>query len=139
MVSLRTHHVGITVSDLERAVDFYGDVLGLSVESRFSVSGDAFATGVGVDGASARFAHLEAGGALVELVEYEPAGTARSSATINQPGSTHLGFLVDDIARFYADLPESLETISEPQTTESGSTILFFTDPDGTLIEVLER
>ena len=47
------HHFAVTVSDLDRAVAFYRDVLGLDVLSRFSVGGEAFETGVGIDGASA--------------------------------------------------------------------------------------
>ena len=139
MTTLRAHHFGITVADLERSVDFYCDVLGLEVESRFTVSGDSFSTGVGVEGATGTFAHLDADGALVELVEYDPEEESRSEGAVNQPGSTHLGFLVDDIETFYDDLPATVDTTSEPQTTESGARILFFRDPDGTLIEVLEK
>ena len=139
MSSVRAHHFGITVSDLERSVDFYCDVLDLEVESRFTVSGESFSRGVGVANATGTFAHLEAGGALVELVEYDPEAEARSEGVINQPGSAHLGFLVDDIETFYDDLPATVDTTSDPQTTESGAQILFFSDPDGNLIEVLEK
>ena len=47
------HHFAVTVSDLDRAVAFYRDTLGLDVLSEFTVGGDAFATGVGINGASA--------------------------------------------------------------------------------------
>ena len=49
MTDLDAHHVGITVSDLDTVLPFYRDVLGLDVVTRFSVSGEAFATGVGVE------------------------------------------------------------------------------------------
>ena len=136
--ALSVHHVGVTVADLDRAVEFYRGVLGLDVLDRFSVSGDAFSTGVGVDGATGNFAHLDADGARVELVEYEPEGDARGAATVNQPGAKHLGFAVDDLDRFYADLPTDVETVSEPQTTESGTRILFLRDPEDNLVEVVE-
>jgi catechol 2,3-dioxygenase-like lactoylglutathione lyase family enzyme len=138
MQDLPAHHVGLTVSDLDRSVAFYRDTLGLDVLSRFSVGGEAFAAGVGIEGASADFAHLDADGTRVELVEYDPEGDARLSGELNQPGASHLGLEVDDLDAFYADLPEDVPTISEPRTTESGTRICFLQDPDGHLIEILE-
>lgn len=137
MTELSAHHFGVTVSNLDRAVAFYRDVLGLDVLDRFSVSGDAFAEGVGVADATGRFAHLDAGDARVELVEYDPEGEDCRSDSINQPGAKHLGLAVDDIETFYEELPASVETLSAPQTTASGTRILFLRDPDGNFIEVL--
>ena len=132
------HHFAVTVSDLDRAVSFYRDVLGLSVLSRFSVGGEAFATGVGIADASAEFVHLDAGDARVELVEYTPKGDALPEGQLNQPGGTHLGLAVENLDAVSESLPEDAETISEPQTTESGTRICFVRDPDGTLVELLE-
>jgi len=132
------HHFAVTVSNLDRAVAFYRDTLGLDVLSEFAVGGEAFATGVGVDGASAEFAHMDAGNARVELVEYDPKGETVTETGLNQPGATHLGLEVDDLDAVYDDLPDDVETIAEPQTTESGTRICFLRDPDGTLIELLE-
>jgi len=134
----QAHHVGLTVADLDRAVAFYRDTLGLDVLSEFSVGGEGFATGVGVDGASAEFAHLDAGDARIELVEYTPEGDDRPESELNQPGATHLGLEVDDLDAVYESLPEAVETIAQPQTTESGTRICFLRDPDGTLVELLE-
>ncbi|AQL41855.1 hypothetical protein BV210_03595 [Halorientalis sp. IM1011] len=138
MQDLTAHHVGLTVSDLDRAVAFYRDTLGLELLSRFSVGGDEFASGVGIPGASADFAHLDADGARVELVEYEPKGDESAHARLNQPGASHFGLEVEDLDAFYADLPADVPTISEPRTTESGTRICFLQDPDGHLVEVLE-
>ncbi|MFC6756726.1 MULTISPECIES: VOC family protein [Haloarcula] len=132
------HHYAITVSNLDRAVAFYRDTLGLDVLSEFAVGGEAFATGVGIDGASAEFVHLDAGDARVELVEYTPEGDERPEGGLNQPGATHLGLEVEDLDAVYEELSGGVETIAEPQTTESGTRILFVRDPDGTLVELLE-
>lgn len=132
------HHYAITVSDLDRAVEFYRDTLGLDVLSRFSVEGEAFATGVGVDDASADFVHMDAGDARLELVSYEPEGDRRPEPRLNEPGATHLGLEVDDLAAVAEELPDGVETLSGPQTTESGTTIMFVVDPEGNLIELLE-
>ena len=132
------HHVGITVADLDRAVDFYTETFDLDLRAEFAVGGDAFAEAVAVEGASAEFAHLDAGGATVELVSYDPAGDAADDPELNRPGATHLGLSVDDVAAFYAALDDDVETLSPPRTTESGTTVLFVRDPEGNLIEVLD-
>jgi len=138
MPELQTHHVGITVSDLDRAVDFYHDVLGLSVVAEFKVGGEAFETGVDIEGASARFAHLDGGSARIELVEYEPPADGLPRPQLNDAGATHLGLEVDDLDAFYKGLPSSVDTLSPPQTTETGTRILFVRDPEENLIEILE-
>lgn len=135
-----THHVGITVSDLETVLPFYRDVLDLSVTDRFSVSGPELADATGVDGASGSFVHLEgdAGGCRVELVEFEPVARDSPAAGLNQPGAAHVGLAVDDLEAFFENLPEDTPTVSEPRTTESGTTILFLRDPEENLVELLE-
>ena len=156
MARVRTHHVGVTVSDLDSILPFYRDVLGLDVVDRFEVSGEAFETAVDVEGAVGRFAHLEAGGDVtnagsvgrdgesrpdetrIELVEYEP-GTPQSGADrLDQRGAKHLGFAVDDLPAYFEALPADVAVVSEPQTTSSGTTIVFLRDPEDNLIEILE-
>jgi catechol 2,3-dioxygenase-like lactoylglutathione lyase family enzyme len=132
------HHVGVTVSDLDAAVAFYRDDLGLDLRDRFTVAGPGLADAVDVDGATGRFAHLDAGDARVELVEYDPAGEPSAAADVNDPGATHLGLAVDDLDAVYADLDPDVATLSEPRTTESGTRILFLRDPEGNLVELLE-
>ncbi len=131
------HHVGITVSDLDRAVAFYTDTLGLDVRAEFTVGGEAFADAVDVAGATGSFAHLDAGGARIELVEYDPEATAGDPPELNRPGAVHVGLSVDDLDAFHDGL-DGVETLSPPRTTDSGARILFVRDPEGNLIEVLE-
>lgn len=132
------HHFGVTVRDLDRAVEFYTETFDLDVLDRFSVSGEAFAEGVGVPGATGSFAHLDGGDVRVELVEYDPAGVDCRADTVAQPGAKHLALSVADLDAFYADLADDVEAVSEPRTTESGTRILFVRDPEGNLVEVLE-
>ncbi|ELY97481.1 glyoxalase/bleomycin resistance protein/dioxygenase [Natrialba chahannaoensis JCM 10990] len=135
------HHVGITVDDLDTVLPFYRDTLGLTVVDEFSVAGDALATAIDVADASGTFVHLEGEhghGSHIELVSFEPAARDASAAGLNQPGATHIGLQVDDLDSFYAKLDDEVTTLSEPRTTESGTTILFLRDPEGNLVEVLE-
>jgi len=137
MADPTAHHVGITVSDLDAATDFYRSVFDPEIIAEFSVDGDAFAPGGDTENARADFVRLDLGSVRLELVAYEPTGDDRSPADLNDAGATHLGVEVDDVEAFYASLPETVETLSPPQTTATWTTICFLRDPDGTLIEVL--
>lgn len=137
MTELTAHHVGTTVADLDRAVEFYRDSLGFELLAEFTVSGESFATGVGVPNGTGDFAHLDADGVRIELVEYDPEGEACTAESVNQRGAKHMGFEVDDVEAFYEALPDDVETVSEPQTTSSGAQILFIRDPEGNLIEII--
>ncbi|NHN60100.1 MULTISPECIES: VOC family protein [Halorussus] len=138
MTEPSAHHFGVTVTDLDRAVEFYEETLGLDMLDRFSVSGETFSEGVDVEGATGNFAHLDAGSARVELVEYDPEGEDRDTEHVNQPGAKHLGLVVDDLDDFYEDLPSDVQTLSEPKTTVSGTRILFLRDPEDNLVELIE-
>lgn len=91
-----------------------------------------------LEGATGRFAHLDADGARIELVEYGPEGEGRSAASVNRPGAKHLGLAVADLDAFHDGLPEDVETVSEPRTTGSGTRILFIRYPEDDLVEVIE-
>jgi len=132
------HHVGTTVTDLDRAVAFYTETFGVEELARFTVEGEAFETAVGLPGATGQFAHLDGDGARIELVEYDPADADATADAVNQLGGKHLGFEVEDMDGFFHSLDDDVPTVSEPQTTATGSTILFLEDPDGNLIEVIE-
>ncbi|MFB6252060.1 MAG: VOC family protein [Halobellus sp.] len=137
MDAITAHHVGITVSDLDETAEFYSDALGLDVVAEFSVGGEAFATAVDAGDARADFVHLDAGDVRLELVSYDSTGDSVDGPRIDTAGATHVGLTVDDVETCYDALPDSVETVSEPQTTESGTTIFFVRDPEQNLVEIL--
>lgn len=139
MPEVTAHHVGVTVADLDQSVAFYRDTLGFTELARFSVGGEAFATGVGIADAEASFVHLDAGGVRLELVSYDSTDESAADPQIDRAGATHLAFSIDDIEAYYETLPADVETVSEPQTTESGTTIFFIRDPEGNLVEILSN
>lgn len=138
MPSLQSHHVGVVVSDLDEATTFYRDTLGLPVAAEFTLSEDGIGTAIGVDGVSGEFVHLDAGGSRIELIEYTPSGRVIRPEMIHQPGAMHIGFSVEDIDAFSNGLPSEADPLSSPQLVDTGSRILFFTDPDGNFVEVVE-
>ncbi|MFT4883036.1 MAG: catechol 2,3-dioxygenase-like lactoylglutathione lyase family enzyme [Natronomonas sp.] len=138
MATPHAHHIGITVSDLDRMLEFYHETLGLPVLDQFQVSGEAFATVTDIEDANGSFVHLDAGDVRLELVEYEPVGEDHTRPEINQPGATHLALSVADADAAFESLPDSVERVGGPRTTDSGTRLGFVRDPDGNLVELLE-
>jgi catechol 2,3-dioxygenase-like lactoylglutathione lyase family enzyme len=83
-------------------------------------------------------AFLTLGGFTLELIEYAPVGKKRIGA-INDIGSTHICFRVNDIDRIHAELTvRQLSFIAPPYHHPSGVSMAYFSDPDGNRLELLE-
>ena len=79
----RIHHTGYTVSDLDRSVAFYRDLLGCEVIAEQEKQGGYLAAIVGYPDAHVRMAHLRLPGGehVVELFEYlTPRAAGRTSS-----------------------------------------------------------
>ena len=81
-------HTGITVSNLERSLAFWRDVLGFELSHRAHQTGELAAEITGVPGAEISLAVLKApGGHKIELLRYRRAGgskTARRSSAVRR-------------------------------------------------------
>lgn len=134
--------VGITVSDLDRAIVFYTSVLG------FEVAGTAETAGLpDVPNARARMARLRLGDEIVELLEYvTPKGRAIPvDSRSNDQWFQHIAIVVADMDRAFARLSaHGGEPVSPgPQRlpdwnpNAGGITAFYFKDPDGHVLELL--
>ena len=102
------HHTAISTPNLERALAFYRDLLGLQPIAEFAwPKGTEVADRItGLRDSAARVAMLKAGNAIVELFEYEspspqPGDPQRPVA---DHGYTHLCFDVTDLDAEYERL-----------------------------------
>jgi catechol 2,3-dioxygenase-like lactoylglutathione lyase family enzyme len=140
------HHVGLTVSDLDASIAFYSALLGCRLRERSQNSGDEIETMTGVRDASIVTADLEVpGGGLLELIQFVHPVATRLAQERQQPGHTHLGFVVDSVDAARARLAglgagqvSKAVTIVEPGSAWDGVRALYACDPDGRTIECLE-
>lgn len=140
------HHVGITVSDLERGIDFYHGVLGLGFVNEPSPVFDDPELGpaVGVPGAALRQVSLELGDGILELLEYvRPRSPIDAPLAQNALGAQHVAFLVDDIHAKKAELEgKGIEFFSDVNAVDDGVLAgwrwAYFSDPDGNALELVE-
>jgi len=143
-------HFSFTVSDLERSVHFYCDILGLELVHRQEQANPYTCQLVGYPDAHLRVAQLRIHGApttrsghLIELVEYvAPRGQKVDTRTFN-PGTAHLAFEVDDIQAEYQRLVvQGVRFRSEPVAIEAGINrggyAVYFLDPDDITLELLQ-
>ncbi len=139
-------HTGITVSDLDRSLAFYRDVLGLEVwvEPTEVFGGDELSRGVGVDGASLRLAVMKVGASNLELLEYAtPPPPNDQAMPPHGLGSMHVAFQVDDVHAKMSELESrGVEFLSPPNIVDEGPLAgwrwVYFNDPDGVTLELVE-
>jgi catechol 2,3-dioxygenase-like lactoylglutathione lyase family enzyme len=134
VVKPRVHgldHVSVIVSDLERALDFYRGLLGFRLLGHVDYPDDTPARIV---------THLDTGRGLIELVSFargaEFAGQPAGGASAAIPAFALRVTDLDAIARPLVEAGVSFARL--PVSTSSGVRIAMLSDPDGTLIELIE-
>jgi catechol 2,3-dioxygenase-like lactoylglutathione lyase family enzyme len=124
--AFKTGHVGLNVSDLARARQFYQRVFGFEVLGESTQSGRAYA-------------FLGSGSSIVLTLWQQSAG----SFTGDRPGLHHLSFQVDSIDQVREAEPRIREAggkihhggvVAHAEGRDSGG--LFFEDPDGIRLEI---
>src|SRR5260370_8549310 len=143
--SVSANHVGVTVSDLDRSLAFYRDLLGFHVAyERGEVTAEYMPRLVGIPGARLKIAGLDIPGLHLDLIEYlEPKG-AEQAGPPNDVGNVHVGFTVDDLRSAYKTLSAAgVKFKSEPVSPTVGPNKaawpVYFTDPDGVTLEIIQR
>ncbi len=137
----RTNHTGITVSDMERSLTFFRDVLGCPVSDTVDHRGSMVETLTGVRGAEVRIAFVDLPGHKLELIQYLKPDERRVSDLRNcDSGAFHIALEVDDIeAAVIAVKPSGFVAMSPPQTVpegpRKGNRNVYLRHPDGLVIE----
>ena len=140
--------IGITVSDMDRAVDFYSNVLTFEKVSDTEVAGENFEHLEGVFGLRMRVVRMKLGDEFIELTEYlAPKGRPIPvDSRSNDRWFQHIAIIVSDMDRAYARLRENKveHASSGPQRlpdwnkNAAGIAAFYFKDPDGHPVEVLQ-
>jgi catechol 2,3-dioxygenase-like lactoylglutathione lyase family enzyme len=140
------HHTGIIVSDLDRSIGFYHDVLGLpfATEPGPVVDDPELGPKLGVPGAKLRMVAFQVGDDVLELLEYvEPESPITAPVPQNALGAHHVGFHVDDIHAKVDDLAaKGVDFLGDVTAIDDGVLAgwrwVYFKDPDGITLELVE-
>ena len=140
--------VGVTVSDLERSIAFYRDVLDFRPMSEYEVAGDEYEQLYGVFGLRVRVARLALGTETLELMQFlAPAGRpVPVDSRGNDRWFQHVAVIVSDMDRAYARLREHKvahgspgpQRLPDSNPNAGGIKAFYFRDPDGHYLEILQ-
>jgi lactoylglutathione lyase len=118
-------HTRMRVSDIDRTIEFYTDVLGLEVVERK----------VSPRGSHLAFLKVPNSDELIELCSFPASGPVKV-----QEDLVHLAFQVESLDDTMAVLKRKGITITDgPTETSSGSRFIFIDAPDGYEVELIER
>ena len=139
------NHTGFVVSDMERSLAFYRDLLGFTVEKDDIREGEGISQLTGYPNTKIHVVYLGTRDLKhwVELIQYiNPPGRKISPTNRNDVGATHLGILVDDLDALYQDLStKGAEFAGAPVHRPDvlyARKAAFLLDPDGNWLELLE-
>ena len=142
---LSTNHTSFTVSDLDRSLGFFEQVLGFEVTSKAPRAPDVIARVTGVEGTEVMIAYVRGPGHSIELIEF----TGPTNRQTMRPRACDLGFchiaydvrgldeLIDQ-AKAFDVVPEG-EVITVDQGPNAGARLVYLRDPDGVTFELIEK
>jgi catechol 2,3-dioxygenase-like lactoylglutathione lyase family enzyme len=139
---LQLNHFNMTVTDLERSVDFYQRAFGFEIDRRFETTSPNIAHLSSFDQVDLKMAILTLGTTRMGMLQYaSPVSTTDVRLGLHDIGACQLVFAVDDVQAEYKRLLEmGVKFKSEPITDAQARIIaaqLF--DPDGVTAEIVER
>ena len=139
----RFDHVGVTVADLDSAIDFFVR-LGLELEGRMFVEGDFIDTVTGIPDAQSEIAMLRApdGGAGLELSSFDRPGhvPGSSKAMANELGLRSVAFEVEDLRAIVAQLTaDGYELVGGVGQYENVWLMAYVRGPEGITVALAQR
>lgn len=135
MITLgKPHHIGITVSDIERSVAWYADTLGFTEKLRVNVAERGLTIVL-----------AERDGFIIELFAKTDSTPIREEerevgSSLGYGGYRHLAFTVPSVDDIWAEFQaKGLDLAVAPNDNEKlGFRLCFIRDPDGVLLEFVQ-
>ena len=139
-------HTGITVSNLERSLAFWRDVLGFEFSHTAHQTGERVEQITGIKGAELKLAVLKTpAGQKIELLEYFAPADRRKNFDLRpcDLGHVHVALIVDDLEAVLERIAVSgWHAAGRPQMLthgpNAGKRVIYVRDPDGATIELMQ-
>lgn len=134
-------HAGIVVSDMDKALEFYCDLLGLKIVNDFTEESDHINAILGFSGIRLRIVKLTIDNKmLIELFQFLNPKKSSISPPIWNIGCSHIAFSVDDIDKEFEKLSKNGVRFNCPPciSPDGYAKYTYCQDPDGTNIELVE-
>ena len=141
-MTIKIRHTGLVVSNLERALIFWRDIIGFTVERIANESGPHIDAMMGLKGVDLTTVKMsDQSGAIIELLHFK--SHPDEEKWMGQPfstGFTHIALTVDDIDRQCQKLRDfGVQFPAEPQYSPDGLVrVIYCTAPEGILLELVQ-
>jgi lactoylglutathione lyase len=142
-VKTEISHIGLCVSDLERALAFYCEGLGFVAAESHQI-GDEFAPLMELEHVAVRSQFIAQGSVRIELLCFDqPIASVAERRPLPLTGLTHLCIRVTELAAVVERLVALGATVVEGTRTQlpfgdGELNFVYLTDPDGTRIELMD-
>jgi len=136
------NHTSFTVSNMDRSVYYYSDVIGLELISLADRPIEYVERVTKVENGM-RVAYLKGYGVTLELIEYVGSAKHSSKSSVDNIGSGHICFNVDNLEEIVNILgKKGIKFLGNPTTipagTNRGGYIVYALDPDGIATEFIQ-
>lgn len=139
-------HAGVTVSDMDRALRFYRDGLGLEVEFDKVLDGPYLPVVLGLTFETIRAVYLRLpGGHFIELLEYRGIERLPAASRPCDYGAGHVCLFVEGIDEIFEKLSDmgyrarSDGPVDITQGPNAGARSIYMLDPDGYRVELYQK
>lgn len=135
-------HFGITVTDVDKSIEFYRDVLGFEIAKVMDESGDHIDAFSDLQHVKVKTVKMkDRNGGMVELLQYYSHPRSANFDPICRVGCSHFAMTVDNLDLVISKIIDKGYTVNcEPQFSPDGNVKLTFAKgPDGILIELVEE
>ena len=146
MFATKFDHVAVTVSDLDRSLAFYCDLLGLQRAGNHDLEGETISRMTGKERVHMRVVRLlcpQTPGIHIDLQQYLDPPGKQSDSKLGDVANGHFCVEVDDIEKASEQLKaKGVEFFSDPvdfDLEDAGKiSCVFFLDPDGYVLELVD-
>jgi len=139
--------IGITVSNMERSLQFYTRVLGFKKINETELYGEPYEKLEGIFGLRMRVVRLQLGDEFIDLTDYITSGgrSIPENAKSNDLVFQHIAIVVSDMGKAYAVLRKKMamqvstgpQTIPRSNKAAAGVKAFYFHDPDMHNLELI--
>jgi len=134
--------IGLVVSDVNKSLEFYRDLLGLKYIGVFLEMPDEMAKAGPIFSQGFKLHGLQAGTSMIKLVEtIKPPAAGEKGQLDSGLGIRYMTFFVDDAQAVYNDLSaKGADFVGKPLRIPARSvTIAMLRDPDGNHVELVSQ
>lgn len=137
-------HVGLVVSDIERALKFYRDLLGLKIQSTTNEKGDFISQLIAKEKVELKTVKLSAddNATRIELIEFSnPESNQNKKIELFNRGFTHIALTVNNLDELYLRLRKAgIKFNCHPKLSPNGMLkVTFCRDFEGNYLELTQE